>query len=317
MNNKIALLFPYFGRLPNLFEFWLKTISYNKCIDIFLITDQPVTTNQSETVFTYNISFSSFVELVKSSFDYEIQLNNPYKICDFRPAFGNIFQDILKGYDFWGYGDLDVIWGDFETFINDELLYKYDRISQFGHLSLYRNCKEMNELYCYPLNGEVPCINAFTNKQNCTFDEWWDGQGIENIALSQNIKEFRDLKLADVSRIYKKKEMCFKFDMNCTVLPQNIDRVFLYSNGHLSSVLIEDHKKIVSTDEVIYAHFQKRKLCVTNWRENEDFWIVPNKILYGSQQEVIEYLKSDEYKNNYDGELIKFKVFREKNPDVF
>ena len=317
MKNRIALLFPYFGQLPDTFDFWLKTISVNKCVDIYIFTDQTIEASYYENVFVENMSFDDFAEKVQSAFDFEISLKRPYKICDFRPAFGNIFASLLESYDFWGYGDMDVIWGSFENFINDNLLEKYDRISQFGHLSLYRNCEEMNNLFLKPLNDELPYLNVFTTEENCAFDEWWNGNGIENITQFYNINEFRELSIADVSRIYRKRSMCFKFEMNCLTLPEDTERVFFYDSGHLFSLLINNKNELISSQEVIYAHFQKRKLSAADRQEGKCFYIVPNKIMYASLDDVMNYLKSGEYAENYKNELKKFKSFREKYPDVF
>lgn len=315
--KKIALLYPYFGKLPNTFDFWLKTLTANRRPDIFIFTDQDIHAEETDNLIIKKMQFSEFVDLVSKNFQIPIELPEPYKICDYRPMFGEIFSEYLSGYDFWGYGDLDVVWGNFDTFITDSLLDNFDRISQYGHLSLFRNCKELNTLYLNELNGERPYLYSVTEKDSCTFDEWWNGRGIENIAAQTGIKEYRTLRIADVSRIYKRRNMCFKFEMNCDTLPPNLDRVFLYENSRLYSIVFEDRKRRISTEEVLYAHFQKRKLHVPRLNCTDKFWVVPNKIMYGTEAEVLDYLRSDEYEREYKKEEIAFVKFREKYPDVF
>jgi hypothetical protein len=40
-----------------------------------------------------------------------------YKLCDFKPALAYLFPDIVRSTDkFWGYGDMDVIWGNVTRF---------------------------------------------------------------------------------------------------------------------------------------------------------------------------------------------------------
>jgi len=63
-----------------------------------------------------------------------------------------IFEDWLKDYDFWGYGDLDLIYGNIRKFCNDQVLQEYDIISGrkkylTGHFALYRNNETVNNLY--------------------------------------------------------------------------------------------------------------------------------------------------------------------------
>ena len=82
---------------------------------------------------------------IQSHFDFEISLERPYKLCDFRPAFGEIFADELAGYDFWGHSDLDVIFGR----IRDHLpaaAFEADKILFNGNFSLYRNSRRGGRL---------------------------------------------------------------------------------------------------------------------------------------------------------------------------
>ena len=56
--------------------------------------------------------------------DFEIVLNEPYDLCDFKVAYGEIFQEYLEPYDFWGFCDCDLIYGDIRHFLTEELLEK-------------------------------------------------------------------------------------------------------------------------------------------------------------------------------------------------
>ncbi|MBM3818250.1 MAG: hypothetical protein FJW14_04400 [Acidimicrobiia bacterium] len=44
------------------------------------------------------------------------------KVCDLKPAYGLIFEDDLRGFDFWAHSDLDVVWGHVRGFMTDSLL---------------------------------------------------------------------------------------------------------------------------------------------------------------------------------------------------
>lgn len=79
-------------------------------------------------------------------------INSGYKLCDFKPAYGLLFSDIIKGYYFWGYADIDIIFGDIREFISDEMMENYDLISvrhDFlpGQFLLFRNNSKMNNLF--------------------------------------------------------------------------------------------------------------------------------------------------------------------------
>ena len=73
---------------------------------------------------------------------FPVALNSPYKLCDFKPSDGEVFEDYLNDYDYWGHCDVDLIWGDIRKFVTDELLEKYVRIFSRGHCSIYRNSSE-------------------------------------------------------------------------------------------------------------------------------------------------------------------------------
>ena len=72
------------------------------------------------------------------------QRNNAYALCDVKPFYGFIHKELLQNYDFWGFGDLDVCYGDLSKFINNKLLKSKDVISTHadrisGHFALFRN----------------------------------------------------------------------------------------------------------------------------------------------------------------------------------
>lgn len=48
-------------------------------------------------------------ERIQQLFNFPIVLDAPYKLCDYKPVYGNAFKDYFEGYDFWGYADLDLV----------------------------------------------------------------------------------------------------------------------------------------------------------------------------------------------------------------
>ena len=49
-------------------------------------------------------------------------------------------------YDFWGYCDIDLIFGNIRKFITDDILDKYDKILSRGHFTLFRNKDSINTI---------------------------------------------------------------------------------------------------------------------------------------------------------------------------
>ncbi|RLB65728.1 MAG: hypothetical protein DRH08_07575 [Deltaproteobacteria bacterium] len=101
-----------------------------------------------------------------------ISFNDPYKLCDFKPAFGTIFAEYLNEYDFWGNADIDLIYGNIRRFLTEELLSEYDVITSrkeylAGHLTLYRNRPEFNRLY----ENSVDYPRVFLDANHLSFCE--------------------------------------------------------------------------------------------------------------------------------------------------
>ena len=117
----------------------------NKGIDWIFITDQIVEDLPSN-IKCINYTFPEFQALIQSFFKFKISLDNPYKICDFRPAFGCIFESELIGYDFWGHCDLDIIFGDILGVIPEEA-WKFEKVLIRGALGFYGNSSFINNVF--------------------------------------------------------------------------------------------------------------------------------------------------------------------------
>lgn len=145
---------PYFGEFPPWFKLFLKSCEYNPDIDWIFYTDCEISQINEHPVNVkyYRANLEDFNRLASEKLGFSINLTFPYKICDLRPAFGIIFEDFIKGYDFWGFGDLDLIYGNIRKFCTEEILKTNDIISSrkkflAGHFTLYRNTEVVNNLY--------------------------------------------------------------------------------------------------------------------------------------------------------------------------
>ena len=168
--------------------YWLKSYENNSSIDFFLVTDVK-DLEIPNNVHIINISLKGLKALTEKKLNMEISLEKPYKICDFRPAYGIIFQDYLKEYDYWGHCDFDLIWGDIRSFIESYEIEKYDKFLHLGHLSLYRNTYKCNNYYKLPGSECGDYKEVFKSNENYAFDETG---GIYCIYKKNNIPMFED-----------------------------------------------------------------------------------------------------------------------------
>jgi hypothetical protein len=77
----------------------------------------------------------------------------PHKLTsDYYPAYGLIMEDHIKGYDFWGHTNWDVVFGRIDHFLTDDYLKDCDIFADEvyelnGTFSIYRNCEKVNNLF--------------------------------------------------------------------------------------------------------------------------------------------------------------------------
>ncbi len=148
--KKIVIIIPYFGQYPYYYRLVIKSMLANKTVDWLFFTDQEEP-EEKNNIKVIRCNLNDFNKLAEKKLSLTLNIKDPYKICDYKPAFGKIFEDYIKDYDFWGHADMDVIWGDIRFFI-DKYLNSYDIISAAkdriaGCFSLYKNTEQIKNLY--------------------------------------------------------------------------------------------------------------------------------------------------------------------------
>lgn len=169
---RICLIMPFYGKWPPYFNLYLKSCEINKFIDFIFFTDiaPPL-------AFPSNVKFIKLpLEELNSKINGKLSITskiiNPYKLCDFKPLYGFIFQEYLTNYNFWGHGDIDLIYGNIQNFVTNNVLQENDVISFrkewiSGCFALFRNVNLVNHLFKESKNY-LSILNA---EQYIGFDE--------------------------------------------------------------------------------------------------------------------------------------------------
>lgn len=149
--KKILLILPYFGKWPIWFDAHLLSIEKNPTINWLFVTDCEIPKEYPKNIKFVKTTLQELNKHVNHVVDVHVPLT-PRKFCDLKPAYGAIFKEHVEGYDFWGFCDLDIIWGDIRKFMTDDILNNHDVISSrreaiSGHFSLFRNTDSLNNLY--------------------------------------------------------------------------------------------------------------------------------------------------------------------------
>jgi hypothetical protein len=140
--KKIILFMPYFGRWPEWFPFYLESCRWNSTINWLFFTDCPVPENPPSNVQFISTTYPEYQELISQRLNIPFAVEFPYKLCDIKPAYGLIHREYLDGYDYFGFSDIDIIYGDIRAFYTDELL-TYNTLSTIldrvsGHFFLMK-----------------------------------------------------------------------------------------------------------------------------------------------------------------------------------
>lgn len=286
--KKIIYIVPYFGRLPDYFQLWLNTCSFNEKVNWLVITDDHSEFNVPTNVKVIYSEFKKIKKLIQERFDFKISLESSYKLVDYKIAYGEIFDEYTRGYDFWGFCDIDLMWGDIRYFINDEILENYDKIGIQGHSTIFKNNDKINSLYRHGEYNNITFKEVFeSNKIFCS-----DREFIETIFLKNNKKIFRDTNYAN---LVVTKPGFFLRDMPSSDENNNYRQVFLWKNGKLFRYYKQGQEVVCK--EFMYIHFFRRKMNNKIKTMSDPILIYPNTYLNFTEPVTIDVLNKYGWKS--------------------
>lgn len=265
--KSIVIIFPYFGHLPVQYKMWRESALRNTTVDFIFFTDADV--EPAQNIIVHKMTFADFRQLAQKAFDFPIVLDRPYKLCEYKQAYGHILQDYIKEYDFWGFGDLDLVYGDIRAFITDSVL-THKFLLGWGHLTLMRNDEDVNTYFMKQINGYQSYKNAFSTSKITYFDEY----GYKGCS-----DKWRDCRPEDCwlewsfDNVSKPKQ-AYHFNSMTRGWQQVIfehvgNKLYMlrFNNGQLE-------KK-----ESLYAHFQHRVFMKDRVMDYGHFLVTPNAII--------------------------------------
>jgi len=263
---------PYFGKLPRHFQLWLNSCSYNPNFTFYIFTDDMSEYLIPQNVKIINCSFDDMRKHIQSRFDFPIQLEKPYKLCDYKPAYGYIFKDLLQGYDYWGYCDLDLIFGNLMKFMPEKT---YDKISHLSHVCLLRNNQALINAFM-KTKSKITYKDIFSSNVHFAFDEV-GSYGINKIFRENGFTIYPlELYCADVNCLHNNM-LIYKKDPSGEKrkkLIVNRDHlIFSFDKGNVVGWNIEKGQMVQK--EYAYVHFQKRRMSL-NCDAGNTFIICPH-----------------------------------------
>jgi len=243
----VAFVVAYFGEWPLWFPAHLQSCRYNPSIRWIFFTDCGIPSTVPDNVEFHRSSLREFEKLFKRKTGLGASLEVPYKLCDYKPTYGLVFEDYLAGFDFWGCCDIDIIWGNIRKFFaTDEVLATNDVISPrkgriTGTCNLYRNTDRINRLFL--ADGKFKFVLREPGKSVRYGERRWKrfvaGQAAEGTLRVHWPKSMQPLKLPHSVEWYWERGAVF----DCTdkwYWERSEDEMFDYSNEVPGEVLYLD-----------------------------------------------------------------------------
>jgi len=158
---KIALVTVWFGDWRGWINLNLESCARNPDITWFFLHDQPAPpAHQPANVHFVSTSLAEIASRYQHLTGRAIALTTPYKACDLKPLLGPMFPELLTGYEWWGYCDTDLLWGNLRHFLTDDVLARHDIITSHvcaivGQFTIFRGVDLPRKL-----TAEIPDIDA-------------------------------------------------------------------------------------------------------------------------------------------------------------
>lgn len=255
-NQRIAFVIPYLGTLPKYTSLFFHSVSSNRDIDVLLLVDQQPRIDVPSNVYIHVTSRSSILDRIRISTGLEIRDITGHKLCDFRPFYALMFEKELRGYNWWGHCDVDLMFGDLSRWMKNYLNSQYDILTAhnsgtIGHFTIYKNdpavSKEMIKMIDNPMLKQKFLMS--------------DNQHLDEEGAYQHITKATKLKLFTAPAFQESLQMSFA-PYGITFCPNGSTAelhpleygVAYWKNGHTWYETANRRRK-----EVLYIHFMGNK----------------------------------------------------------
>jgi hypothetical protein len=189
---KTAIIVPYFGKFPSYFGLWLRSCAINPEIDWLVVTDIESDYKFPTNVRVVSWDFASVVSRIQEVLGKDVVVPVPHKLCDYKVFYGLIFNDLLIDYPYWGYCDVDVIFGKLASFLTNDILESYDKLFGLGHFCLMPNTERVLEVIRGAANIEEVRANVLQNPRTTLFDEWYGTVNINTLFEKKGLRIYED-----------------------------------------------------------------------------------------------------------------------------
>ena len=259
--NRFAVVIPYFGMLKPSASLFLESCNRNLDVDFLFFTDCviPEGIKLNSNIHWHSTTLEAIRILAEEKLKMKIALDRPYKLCDLRAFYGVVFEDYLQGYEYWGYGDTDVVLGRIVHFLEDIDYSQYDKIHRLGHLCFMRNTKRCNRIAFGTEDNKRLAEHVLQSETNKAFDE----RTFNTVCEKGKLKIYHKKWAADIDIFYWRMRCADKKSFHLLLnmkdipwAPKNYAKqMFAVIEGVTYRVYLKQGK--VYLEEFAYIHFRK------------------------------------------------------------
>jgi hypothetical protein len=246
---KVAFLIPYIGKFPSWGHLFIESCRFNPNVDVLLLSDELNGLTVPPNIKIVRLSSREILDRLQRVTHLKLETLLPHKLCDFRPFFALAFADLISDYDFWGYCDLDMMFGRLDRLLDDAFFHNWDIFSahseQFvGHFTIIRNSPEINSLGFEIPNWQTLCS---TFRAEHVDEERFSAV----IARHPGIRWLRPLKLRlELQREFCRHAITFDFKGRIADMPKQFVAIARWHDG--CAELVQNGGKAT---EILYVHF--------------------------------------------------------------
>lgn len=322
-NKKCVLILPYFGSFNNYFQLFLKSCEKNPTYDWIIFTDCSDKYDYPANVHVISMTLHELKKIAERKLGFPIRMETPYKLCDYKPAYGFLFEEYIKEYEYWGHCDCDLIFGNLEKILTPLLNKNYDKLFAAGHLTIYRNTKENIHRFMNLYQGKEIYKEAFTRDSIYVFDEdcRYD-HNIHSIFIEQKTKVYNnDLSMNPTICSAKYIRAKYSFEHRDFINEPYVKARYYWNDGNIIALEVINNKIIQK--EYLYMHFQMRYMRYDEKILNSsiiqilpDRFISSKKIPENKKEMRLLWIKLpylywiDTYKKKINRKLLKYNIFK-------
>lgn len=253
VERRVAFIVPYLGPWPRWAELFFISVSWNPMIEVLLLCETPPPFSLPDNVRCRPITREELLHRLNSVTGLGIRSISGHKLCDFRPFFGLAFGDLLGGFMYWGFCDIDMMFGDLSRLLARELDAGFDVFSAHdrqvvGHFAVLRNEEKTNQIGFGIPGWKELCAHP-------------DNRAVDEIRLAAALKERRDLAWqrtetleSELEREFCRFGITFGFEGEVAYLPGAGSAQTVWHDGRVHYA--DEHRDAV---ECLYVHFMGLK----------------------------------------------------------